>query len=119
MNNKNLNNEQMKSEMFETAKICEITDVSFEEECRSKIITQMTSILEKRIVHYLQYIKDDLTKRLRTQAVNASLLEVNAVLKRLKQAECYPDMDSEDAKLIEIEKETEEVDEILKRYVLI
>ena len=110
----------MKSEMFETAKICEITDVSFEEECRSKIITQMTSILEKRIVHYLQYIKDDLTKRRpRTQAVNASLLEVNAVLKRLKQAECYPDMDSEGAKLIEIEKNPEEVDEILKRYVLI
>ena len=117
MNNNNLNNEQMKAEMFKTAKSCEITDVSFEEESRSKIITKMTCILEKRIVHYLQNIKDKLTKCPRTQAVNASLLEANAVLKRLKQAECYPDMESEDAKLIE--KETEKVDKILKRYVLL
>ena len=117
MSNNNLNNEQMKAEMFKTAKSCEITDVSFEEESRSKIITKMTCILEKRIVHYLQNIKDKLTKSPRTQAVNASLLEANAVLKRLKQAECYPDMESEDAKLIE--KETEKVDKILKRYVLL
>lgn len=47
-----------------------------------------------------------------THCVDSSLLEVNAILKRLKQAKCYPEPLAET-----VEPDKNEIDNILQRFV--
>lgn len=58
---------------------------------RSEIVQRITCTLEQILSSYLVGTKEILLDHSHTHKVDSSLLEVNAILKRLKQAECYPE----------------------------
>ena len=92
------------------------THVEFVEKSRYDIISKMTCILEKRITVDLQNIKHKLIQCSSTQNVGSRLLEVHAILRRLRQAACYPDLITEDDEEEDVgEIENAEVDEIIER----
>lgn len=89
-----------------------ITDVEVVIKTRSEIVQKMTCILEHILSSYLVGTKEILLDHSHTHKVDSSLLEVNAILKRLKQAECYPEPLAEF-----VEPANNEIDNILQRYV--
>lgn len=93
-----------------------IKRVSFAIETRSEIIRKITCILERRLSTFLKNTKTKLLKYCSTMPnVRQSLLEVNAILRKLKQAACYP-KPLEDDKTGE-KSDEQEIDEILQRFV--
>lgn len=79
---------------------------------RSIIVQNITCILEQMLSSYLVGTKKTLLDHSHTHCVDSSLLEVNAILKRLKQAKCYPEPLAEI-----VEPEKNEIDNILQRFV--
>lgn len=89
-----------------------ITKVEVLMKTRSIIVQNITSILEQMLSSYLEETKKILFDHSHTHYVDSSLLEVNAILKRLKQAKCYPEPLAEI-----VEPENKEIDNILQRFV--
>lgn len=124
-----LSDEQLKSKLFEEMAKHGILDVEFVDGNRPAIISSLTCVLEERISQHLKQIRTKLltywsptstikTKLLNfwcpTSAIRSSLVEVNAILRRLKQASSYPEP------FIENEEERpdkKEINEILQRFV--
>nr|XP_034330193.1 uncharacterized protein LOC117690335 isoform X3 [Crassostrea gigas] len=78
---------------------------------RSEIMQRITCTLEQILSSYLVGTKEILLDHSHTHQVDSSLLEVNAILKRLKQAECYPEP------LVGfVEPANNEIDNILQRF---
>lgn len=69
-----------------------ITKVEVIIKTRSEVVQKITCILEHTLSSYLGGTKQILLDHSYTHKVESSLLEVNAILKRLKQAECYPEI---------------------------
>lgn len=92
-------------------RILGITKVEVVMKTRSEIVQKLTCSLEHILSSYLVGTKQKLFDHSHTHKVDASLLEVNAILKRLKQAECYPEPLAEFA-----EPEQNEIDNILQRF---
>lgn len=106
--------ERLKSKLSERVLELESFGVEFVTDNRSEIINKMTLILERKLMKYLEEIKTKLFDFSRTHNVGSRFFEVNAILRRLKQAACYPE-----ALIDEIEDdETErnEIDGILHRF---
>lgn len=83
--------------LFEEISKFGISDVEF---CNldgtySKIINRVTCSLEKRLTVFLKQVIFKLYEYSRKHDVKSSLVEVNAILRRLKQAACYPECLSE------------------------
>lgn len=89
-----------------------ITKVEVIIKTRSEVVQKITCILEHTLSSYLGGTKQILLDHSHTHKVESSLLEVNAILKRLKQAECYPEPLAEFVK-----PENNEIDNILQRFV--
>lgn len=89
-----------------------ITNVEIVIKTRSEIVLKITCILERIISSYLLETKKLLLDHSHSHKVNSSLLEVNAILKRLKQAERDPEPQVEF-----MEAENNEIDNILQRFV--
>lgn len=78
-------------------------------------ITEMTCILEQRLSDCLNQVKIKLPKcSSGRQSIRSSLREVNAILRRLKQAACYPEILRDDEK--EEESEEQKIKEELERF---
>lgn len=88
-----------------------ITKVEVVMKTRSIIVQNITCILEQMLSSYLVGTKKTLLDHSHTHCVDSSLLEVNAILKRLKQAKCYPEPLAEI-----VEPEKNEIDNILQRF---
>lgn len=88
----NFNNEPLRTKLIkEVDKHC-IEEVEFVIETRSEMISKLTCILEKRLSKYLKQIQEKLIKYSPpTENTGSGLCEVNAILRRLKQAERYPE----------------------------
>lgn len=82
-------------------------------ENRSEILSKMTRVLEQRLVVYLEETKMKLRDYSRHHNVRSSLCEVNAILRRLKQAACYPEPYTNEEE--EEDPQEKEVDKILHR----
>lgn len=97
--------------IIETMRILGIDKVEFIIKTRSEIVGKITCILEHILSYYLVGTKQILLEHSHNRKVDSSLLEVNAILKRLKQAECYP-------KPLDgfVEPENNEIDNILQRF---
>ena len=85
---------------------------------RSEIISKMTCILEDRFSRYLLKAQKALRIYTSHQFARASMLEVNALLKRLRQAERYQDFVGDN--VIQLEKvpvnsKKDDILEILER----
>lgn len=81
---------------------------------RSEIIKRMTLLLERRLEKYLEQLKTKLFDYSRTHYVGSRLFEVNAILRRLKEAACYPEPSTDE--LEDDETERNEIDGILHRF---
>lgn len=88
-----------------------ITKVEVVMKTRSIIVQNITCILEQMLESYLVGTKKTLLDHSHTHCVDSSLLEVNAILKRLKQAKCYPEPLAEI-----VEPDKNEIDNILQRF---
>ena len=82
---------------------------------RSEIISKMTCILEDRFSRYLLKAQKALRIYTNHQFARASMLEVNALLKRLRQAELYQDFVGDNVIQLDKVPGTSKVDDILKR----
>lgn len=89
-----------------------ITKVEVIIQTRSEIVVKITCVLEHILSSYLVGTKQILLDHSHSHKVDSSLLEVNAILKRLKQAECYPEPLAGF-----VEPENNEIDNILQRFV--
>lgn len=107
------NNEKMKSTLKEN--VLEPGNLNVENviENRSEILSKMTRVLEQRLVVYLEETKMKLRDYSRHHNVRSSLCEVNAILRRLKQAACYPEPYTNEEE--EEDPQEKEVDKILHR----
>lgn len=85
------NDERLKSKLSERVLELESFGVEFVTDNRSEIINKMTLILERKLMKYLEEIKTKLFDYSRTHTVGSRFFEVNAILRRLKQAACYPE----------------------------
>lgn len=120
--------EQLKSKLSKEMAKHGVLNVEFVDGNRPAIISSLTCILEKRISQHLKQIRNTLltywspTSTIKTKFINywcptsairSSLVEVNAILRRLKQASSYPEP------FIENEESTDkkEINEILRRFV--
>lgn len=89
----------------------------FVNKTRKEVIDKLTCVLEKRLTEYLKQIQEELNRYSPpTGNAASSLCEVNAILRRLKQAERYPDDLTEN----DDENGTEhlEVNRVLQRFVV-
>nr|XP_022339364.1 uncharacterized protein LOC111134534 isoform X3 [Crassostrea virginica] len=117
VNSSFLNDEYLCAKTTDDSKKFGFTHVEFVEKSRYDIISKMTCILEKRITVDLQNIKHRLIQCSSTQNVGSRLLEVHAILRRLRQAACYPVLITEDDEEEDVgEIENAEVDEIIERF---
>ncbi|XP_062588789.1 uncharacterized protein LOC134250434 isoform X2 [Saccostrea cucullata] len=73
---------------FSTARM----NVDFVAKRRCEVITKMTCILEKRILDALEEAQRNLYELPLTENVDTSLWEVRSIIRRLKQAACYPQL---------------------------
>lgn len=89
-----------------------ITKVEVIIKTRSEIVVKITCVLEHTLSSYLVGTKQILLDHSHSHKVDSNLLEVNAILKRLKQAECYPEPLAGF-----VEPENNEIDDILQRFV--
>lgn len=93
------------------------THIEFVVESYEEIIGRITVTLEQRISDFLKSIEEELKRSdQKTYETSKLLLGVNAFLRRLKQAECYPvSLKEEDPKMPVAVTEHKEIDEILDR----
>lgn len=107
-------NEQMKTTLKENVLELGSLNVEIVTENRSEILSKMTRFFEQRLVVYLEQTKMKLRDYSRHHNVRSSLCEVNAILRRLKQAACYPEpyTDEEEEK----DPQEKEVDKILHSF---
>lgn len=113
MTTESIDDERLKSRIIEIFSQLQIPQVEFVLENRSEIIKKLTYTLEQRIFLYLEQTKIKLREYSLSHNVGSSLMEVNATLRRLKQAACYPKPFRETE---EEENEYTEVDELLERF---
>lgn len=111
----NFYNEPLRTKLIKEVNKYGIADVEFVIEDRSEIISKLTCVLEKRLSKYLKQIQEKLIRYAPpTENAGSSLCEVNAILRRLKQAERYP------GNLTENDEDNEsdhlEINRILKRF---
>lgn len=110
-----LSDEQLKSKLFEEMAKRGSLHVKFVDGNRPAIISSLTCVLEERISQHLTQIRTKLlTYWCPTSAIRSSLVDVNAILRRLKQASSYPEP------FIENEEERpdkKEINEKLQRFV--
>lgn len=98
--------EQQKSKFIEEVAEHGVLNVEFVDGNRPAIISSLTCVLEERISQHLKQIRTKLltyrspTSTIKTKllklwcpnsAIRSSLVEVNAILRRLKQASSYPE----------------------------
>lgn len=116
MTTDHIDNKRLKFTIVEKMTTLRITSVEFVIEIRSEIIKKITCILEQRLTEYLTQTKIKLMEHSSLAPnVRQSLLEVNAIIRKLKQAACYPESLEEDG---DGEKTVDkEIDEILQRFV--
>lgn len=88
-------------------------NIESEIELPDEIIKEMTCILDGRLSDYLEKTRIKLLADSLGHNVKDSLFEVNAILRRLKQAAHYPAPLTEDVENISYCKK---VDEIVQRY---
>lgn len=84
---------------------------------RKEVIDKLTCVLEKRLTEYLKQIQEELNRYSPpTGNAASSLCEVNAILRRLKQAERYPEdlTENDDENGIE----HLDVNRVLQRFVV-
>lgn len=91
MTSEMFDNEPIKSTLKETVLELGNLNVEIVIENRSDILFRMTRVLEQRLDVYLEQTKMKLRDYSRHHNVRSSLCEVNAILRRLKQAACYPE----------------------------
>lgn len=123
--------EQLKSVLSKEMAKHGVLHVEFVDGNRPAIISSLTCILEERISQHLKQIRTELltyccpTSTIKTQflnywcptsAIRSSLVEVNAILRRLKQASSYPEPFVEND---EERPDKKEINEILQRFVAI
>lgn len=107
-------NEQMKSALKENVLELGNLNVEFVFDDRSEILSKMTRVLEQRLIVYLEQTKMKLRDYSRHHNVRLRLREVKAILRRLKQAACYPEPFKDEEE--EEDPQEKEVEEILKRF---
>lgn len=107
-------NEQMKSALKENVLKLGNLNVEFVFDDRSEILSKMTRVLEQRLIVYLEQTKMKLRDYSRYHNVRLRLREVKAILRRLKQAACYPEPFKDEEE--EEDPQEKEVEEILKRF---
>lgn len=107
-------NEQIKSTLKENVLELGNLNVEIDIENRSDILLRMTRVLEQRLVVYLEQTKMKLRDYSRYHNVRSSLREVNAILRRLKQAACYPEPYTDEEE--EEHLQENEMDKILHRF---
>lgn len=84
------NNEPLRTNLIKEVNKYGIEKVEFVIETRSEMISKLTCVLEKRLSKYLKQIQEKLIRYSQpTENAGSSLCEVNAILRRLKQAELY------------------------------
>lgn len=106
--------ERLKSRLSERVLELESFNTEFVTDKCSEIIKKMTLVLERRLMKYLEEIKTKLLDYSRTHNVGSRLFEVNAILRRLKQAACYPEPLTDEIE--DDETERNEIDGILHRF---
>lgn len=114
MTSEMFDNEQIKSTLKETVLELGNLNVEIVIENRSDILFRMTRVLEQRLVVYLEQTKMKLRDYSRHHNVRSSLREVNAILRRLKQAACYPEPYTDEEE--EEHSQENEMDKILHRF---
>lgn len=116
MTTDHIDDKRLKFTIVEKMTTLRITGVEFVIEIRSEILKKITCILEQRLTEYLTQTKIKLLEHSSfTPNVRQSLLEVKVILRKLKQAACYPKPLAEDGDGEEtVDKE---IDEILQRFV--
>lgn len=86
------NDKQLKSRLHKEFTTYGFIHIEFVLGTRSEIINRLTFMLEKRISDYLEQIRTKLLEcACHTYTTRSSLAEVNSILRRLKQASCYPE----------------------------
>lgn len=109
----NFYNEPLRTKLIKEVNTYGIAEVEFVIETPSEIISKLTCVLEKRLSKYLKQFQEKLI-RYAPPTENESLCEVNAILRRLKQAERYPEdltANDEDNELDHLK-----INRILKRF---
>lgn len=88
-----------------------ISYIKFAIETRSEIINTMTCILDKRLYVHLQLSKKILDEYSHSHSVWSNMLQVNAILERIKLAAGFPELESEGAD----DSDYFEIEEMLQR----
>lgn len=124
-----LSDEQRKSKLFEEMAKHGVLHVEFVDGNRPAIISSLTCVLEERISQHLKQIRTKLltywspTSTIKTKllklwcpnsAIRSSLVEVNSILRRLKQASSYPEPFIENE---EDRTDRKEINKIIQRFV--
>ncbi|XP_048745220.2 uncharacterized protein LOC125658127 isoform X4 [Ostrea edulis] len=100
MQNDGIVDESLKLKLIDALSKSRMNDVNVIAKNRSEIITKMTCIMEQRFQEHLEEMRRNLHDLPLNENVDASLLEVNALIRRLKQAACYPEpLPEEDDKM--------------------
>ena len=107
-------NDKLKQKIAEVARSVGISSVHFVEDSHSKIIQEITCILETEIYDCLKNIKRNLMSQ-PSQCVTASLVKVNALLQRLEKG-AKPYLIAQDEKTVFSATGNKELDTLLKRY---
>lgn len=111
----NFYNEPLRTKLIKEVNKYGIAEVEFVIETRSEVIKGLTCVLEKRLSKYLKQIQEKLIRYAPpTEKAGSSLCEVNAILRRLKQAERYPEDLTENDE--DNESDHLEINRILKRF---
>lgn len=111
----NFNNETLRTNLIKEVNKYGIVEVEFVLETRSEVINRLTCVLEKRLSKYLKQIQEKLIRYSPpTGNAGSSLRKVNAILRRLKQAERYPENLTENDD--DNESDNIEINKILKRF---
>lgn len=111
----NFNNETLRTNLIKEVNKYGIVEVEFVLETRSEVINRLTCVLEKRLSKYLKQIQEKLIRYSPpTGNAESSLRKVNAILRRLKQAERYPENLTENDD--DNESDNIEINKILKRF---
>lgn len=91
------NDKQLKSRLHKEFTMYGFIHIEFVLGTRLEIINRLTLMLEKRISDYLEQIRTKLLEcPCPTYTTRSSLAEVNAILRRLRQASCFPEPFIED-----------------------
>lgn len=92
-----------------------MSDIKFAIETRSEIINTATCILEKRLYDHLQLSKKMLREYSHSHSVWSNMLEVNAILRRIKPAAGFAEVLSEEK---DDDSDYFEIEQLLQRYLI-